>query len=84
MRNLFIMNMAVKNKIVEKILQSDDDLLLNEVKALVGLTDRDFGTDLPNEVKHAVAKAASQLDGGEGIPHHIIMSEIRNKFSKRK
>lgn len=78
------MDIAVKNKIVEKILQSEDDLLLNEVRALVGLTDRDFGLDLPNEVKQVIIKAKSQLDAGEGIPHHVVMDEIRNRFPKSK
>lgn len=82
--NLVIMDMAVKNKIVERILQSNDELLLNEVKALVGLTDKDFGADLPDEVKQAVAKAAAQLDAGEGMPHNMFMNEVRNKFPGRK
>lgn len=78
------MDITIKNKIVERILQSDDDLLLNEVKALVGLADRDFGLDLPHELKKAVDKAVVQLDAGEGIPHHVVMNEVRNKFLKHK
>lgn len=77
------MDIAVKNKIVEKIMQSDDDLLLNEVKALVGLSDKDFASELPLEVKQAINKAKSQLDAGEGIPHDQVMSEVKSRFLKK-
>lgn len=36
------MDIELKNKIAAKIIQSDDDALLNEVKALVGLSETDF------------------------------------------
>jgi len=77
------MDLAVKNKIVEKILQSDDELLLNEVKALVGLAERDFGLDLSPEVKQAIKKAENQLDAGQGIPHQQVMDEVRERFLKK-
>ncbi len=77
------MDIIVKNKIVEKILQSNDDLLLNEVNAIMGLSDKDFGLDLPYEVKLAINKAKSQLDAGEGIPHEQIMNEIKERFLKK-
>lgn len=74
------MDIAVKNKIVEKILQSNDDLLLNEVEALIGLSDKDFASTLPVEVKQAINKSKSQLNAGEGIPHQQVMSEIKSRF----
>lgn len=77
------MDIAVKNKIVERILQSDDDMLLNEVKALIGLNDKDFGTELPVEVKQAINKAKIQLDAGEGIQHHTVMDEVKERFLKK-
>lgn len=77
------MDIAVKNKIVEKILQSEDDLLLNEVKALIGLSDGDFGYGLPVELKQAINKAKAQLDAGEGIPHKQVMDEMKSRFLKK-
>lgn len=77
------MDIAVKNKIVEKILQSDDEMLLNEVEALIGLSQKDFGLALPNEVKQAINIAKSQLAAGEGIPHQQVMDEIKSRFLKK-
>lgn len=77
------MDIALKYKIVEKIIQTDDDLLLNEIKSLVGLSEGDFWKDVPVEVKRAVNKAKEELDRGEGIPHSQLMTEIKEKFLKK-
>jgi hypothetical protein len=74
------MDITLKYKIVEKIIQSNDDSLLNEIKSLVGLSDFDFWNELPIEVKQAVNKAKSELDRGEGAPHSQIMAEVKTRF----
>ena len=63
------MDTELKHKIAEKIIQSNDDNLLNEIKSLVGLSEGDFWTELPPEVKQAINKAKDELDRGQGIPH---------------
>lgn len=78
-----IMDIALKYKIVEKIIQSNDDTLLNEIKSLVGLSEVDFWTELPAEVKQAVNKAKAELDRGEGIPHAQVMAEMKDRFLRR-
>jgi len=74
------MEMALKYKIVEKIIQSSDDTLLNEIKALLGLSEGDFWGELPEEVKQAVKKAKFELDRGEGVPHVKVMAEIKKQY----
>ena len=76
------MDISLKYKIVEKIIQSNDDSLLNEIKLLLGLSDNDFWSDLPNEIKHAIGKAKSELDNGEGISHSKVMEDITSRFLK--
>jgi hypothetical protein len=77
------MDIAIKYKIVEKIIQSNDDNLLNEIKSLLGLFEDDFWAELPSEVKKAVNQAKDELDRGEGIPHSQVMAEIKDRFLKR-
>jgi len=77
------MDIALKYKIVEKIIQSNDEGLLNEIKSLIGLSEDDFWTELPAEIKQAVNKAKDELDRGEGIPHAQVMSEVKNRFLKK-
>lgn len=77
------MDIAIKYKIVEKIIQSNDDNLLNEIKSLVGLFEGDYWAELPSEVKQAINQAKDELDRGEGIPHPQVMAEIKSRFLKR-
>lgn len=78
-----MMDRALKYQIVEKIIQSNDDNLLNEIKSLLGLSESDFWGELPIEVKQAINQAKGELDRGEGIPHPQVMSEIKNRFLNR-
>lgn len=77
------MDIALKYRIVEKIIQIDDDTLLNEIKSLVGLSDGDFWSELPLEVQQAVNKAKAELDGGEGVPHDQVMAEMKARYLNR-
>ena len=74
------MDIAVKYKIVEKIIQSNDDNLLNEINSLLSLSDTDYWSDLPKEVKQAVDKSKAELDIGGGIPHADVMAEVKSRF----
>jgi len=76
------MDIALKYKIVEKIIQSDDDALLNEVGAILGVPQTDFWVELPEAVKQSINKAKAQLDRGEGIPHDKVMADVKSRFLK--
>ena len=77
------MDIALKYRIVEKIIQCNDETLLNEIKSLVGLSEGDFWAELPAEVKQAVNKAKAELDSGEGIPHAEVMLELKKRYLNR-
>ena len=74
------MDITLKYKIVEKIIQSNDEKVLNEIKTILGLSEIDFWNELPDEVKININTAKDELDRGEGIPHALVMSEIRSQF----
>lgn len=74
------MDIALKYKIVEKIIESNDDTLLNQINNLLGLSENDFWTELPQEVQQALRKSEQELDLGGGIPHTQVMDEIKKRF----
>jgi hypothetical protein len=76
------MDIALKHKIAEKIIQSEDDVLLNEIETLLRLSENDFWGELPVEVKAAINQAKDELDRGEGIPHDEVMHEVKSRFLK--
>jgi hypothetical protein len=69
-----------KNKIVEKIMESEDDILLNEIDSLLNSSKHDFWNDLPEAVKQSIDQAKIQLDNGQGIPHQQVMEEIKARY----
>lgn len=77
------MDIEQKYKILEKIMQSDDDILLNEIDSLLTASKYDFWSDLPDGVKSAINKAQTELDKGEGIPHQQVMSEIKARYLRK-
>ena len=74
------MDTELKHKIAEKVIEINDDDLLDEIKALVGLSERDFWNDIPLAVRHAINKAKDQLDNGEGVPHADVMADVKARF----
>ena len=76
------MNISLKHQIAERILKSEDDDLLNEIKSLIGLSESDFWDDLPYAVKQAIKKGEAELDSGLGIPDDDITKEAHMRFLK--
>jgi hypothetical protein len=76
------MDSVSKYKIVEKIIQTDDDTLLGEIESLLNLSQHNFWNDITTEVKNAINQAKAELDRGEGIPHSDVMAEINKRFLK--
>jgi len=74
------MDISLKYKIVEKIIQSDDDAVLNDVGAILGVPQTDFWHELPEAIKESINEAKAQLDRGEGIPHNTVMADVKSRL----
>ena len=77
------MDIEQKYKILEKIMQSDDDVLLNEIDSLLTASKYDFWTGLPNGVKGAINEAQAELKKSEGISHQQVMSEVKARYLRK-
>lgn len=74
------MENSLKHKIVEKIIQSNDETLLQEIQALVGLSESDFWNHLSTHVQEDLELSKAEFDAGAGIPHDKVMQDVRNQF----
>lgn len=77
------MDIQTKYLIIEKLIQTQDDAILNQVKELLGITDNDWWHVISEAEKAAVQKGLDQLDRGEGIPHEEVMKKARARFFKK-
>ena len=78
------MDSALKYKIVEKIVQTEDEAFLNEIQSLLDLSDKDFWVEVPSEIKQLVQHAKDEINRGEGILHSEVMADIKSRFLDRK
>lgn len=76
------MDVKEKYRIVEKIIQTEDDNLLGEIRDLLGLSDEDFWSTLPSEVQASIAQAEKQLEGKEGTPNEAVWKEVKERIKK--
>jgi hypothetical protein len=76
------MDASLKYKLVETIINTNDDAVLNEIQALLKNDQSDFWLDLPDDLKSGIDEAGAQLDQGEGIPHDQVMKDIKSLFEK--
>ncbi len=77
------MNLDVKKRIVEKIIKSEDEDLLDEICSLVGLSETDFWSELPRSLQADIKEAENQLKNNEGINHDQLMKEVKSRYLKR-
>jgi len=78
------MDAALKYKLVERIINTDDDMVLQEVQALLEMASDDFWHTLPDEVKSNIDNARQQPDRGEGIPHEVVMEKTKRLFNDNR
>ena len=77
------MDASTKFKMVEKIIATEDDALLEEVKLLLGLSENDFWDNLNDSTKASIQRGLEQSSRGETRPHEDVMAEIKARFLKQ-
>lgn len=76
------MDIATKYKLLEKLMQTEDDALLDQVKAILYESDRDFWEDLDKEIQSSILRGKEQARKGQTRPHNEVMDEIKSRFLK--
>ncbi len=76
------MDIVSKYKIVEKIVKSDNDLILKEIEALLNLSSNDFWNAIPDNLREDIEVAKREMDKGEGIPHDEVIDDVKKRFLK--
>lgn len=74
------MDVATKYKIVEKIINSEDELLLGEIKDLLAVSEKDFWNGLSESTKTSINRGLDESRKGLTRPHDQVISEIKTRF----
>ena len=76
------MDIAVKYKIISKIINSNDEHVLNAVKSLLKIDDEvDFWEELSMDDRAAIDEGLAQLDKGQFVSQEAVRDEIIKRFN---
>ena len=76
------MNIQTKYKLIEKIMQLENETVLNQVKEILEAEEKDWWHDLSPELKTSIKKGLQESDEGKGRPHDEVMAAFRKKYKK--
>jgi predicted transcriptional regulator len=76
------MDVKTKYMLLEKLIQTDNDAILDQVKAILGDNDKDFWDDLDSESQASILRGQAQARKGETRPHAEVMKDIKSRFLK--
>lgn len=74
------MDLISKYELIEKIVNTENETLLQQVKHLLEEEEAEDWNDLPVELKKSIQRGLSQSKKGQGTPHSKVMKEIRKKY----
>lgn len=69
-----------KYELIEKLVNTDDELLLEQVGALLEGNSLQIWDELNPKLKEAINRAMEQSKKGQGIPHATAMKEARARI----
>jgi hypothetical protein len=76
------MNKIQKNELLETLASTEDDLILQQVKAVLEGTDVSIWDELNPQLKASIERGLLQSKRGAGSSHLEVMSEFRSRVKK--
>lgn len=76
------MTVGEKYRIVEKIIQTEDESILSEIKNLLGINDAsaDYWETIPDTIKHTIEESLEQIKKGNVHANEEVMADIKKRF----
>ena len=66
-----------KIELAKKVLETDDSLLLEQIKSLFDVKEKDFWIDLPEHVKEGIRRGQEQANDGSLTSHEEVMRKYQ-------
>jgi uncharacterized protein HemY len=64
-----------KIELVKRLLDTNDEAVLQQIKDVFENLDKDFWNELPDHVKQGIARAKKQVNEGLLTPHDEVMKK---------
>ena len=76
------MDVRIKYMLLEKLIQTDNDAILDQVRAILGQDDKDFWDETDENTQGSILRAKEQVRKGETRPNNEVMNEFKSRFLK--
>jgi hypothetical protein len=73
-----------KYRIIEKIIETNDELLLEEINLLLGIDkeSNDLWNTIPEKVKETINASMEELKEGKVLSNEEVINDIKKRFIK--
>ena len=71
-----------KYELIEKLVLTEDELLLNQVRAILEGSEIQLWEDLNPKLKASIKRGVAQSKKGKGTPHEVVMKEYPARLQK--
>lgn len=71
-----------KYELIKRLVQTEDELLLKQVEAILEGSNIEFWDDLNPKLKESISRGLEQSRQGLGTLHDEVMKEFRSRLSK--
>lgn len=76
------MDIAVKYKMISRIINSQDDRVLDNIKSLLNIDDEtDFWDEMSVDDQEKIEEGLAQLDAGQHVSRASVQQEINSRFN---
>ncbi len=79
---LYNMDLVSKYELIEKIVQSNNEVLLQQVKHLLEEEEAESWENLDPALKSSIARGINQSNKEQVTPHARVMKSIKAKYRK--
>ena len=76
------MDLISKYDLIERIVKTENEVLLNQVKHLLEEEETESWNDLNPALKASIKRGIAQADKGKVSPHSEVMKRLKKKMGK--
>ncbi len=74
-----MMDAKEKYTIIEKVVQTKDEAVLNQIKEILEFNEETFWKEINPVLKASLQRGLDQSNREEGIPHEEVLNTLKNK-----
>lgn len=75
-------NAIDKYRIVEKIIETSDENVLEEIKIILGITEPEEWSAVPDSIKQTINTSLQEIKSGKLTPSETFIVEIKSKYQR--